>query len=91
MLIKINKMEELEKIFDFALTTNNNSVAVEISIPGKPGNSEFIVTKRENIRSKLYYYQKFYNENLINNKNENIKIISAGCGDTDFWEEGNEV
>lgn len=90
MLVKINTMNDLEEICKEALESDCNSLAVEISIPGREGNSEFIITKRHNIKSKLNYYKKFYNDNLINNKNENIKILSAGYGHADLWEEENE-
>lgn len=90
MLRKINTMKELEDICYEGLTSEDNSIAVEISIPGREGNSEFIITKRQNIKGKLNYYKKFYNENLVNVKNEAIRILSAGHGNVDFWEEKDE-
>lgn len=90
MLRKINTMKELEDICYEGLMSEDNSIAVEISIPGREGNSEFIITKRQNIKGKLNYYKKFYNENLVNVKNEAIRILSAGHGDVDLWEEKDE-
>lgn len=86
MLRKINTMKELEDICYEGLMSEDNSIAVEISIPGREGNSEFIITKRQNIKGKLNYYKKFYNENLVNVKNEAIRILSAGHGNVDLWE-----
>ena len=90
MLRKINTMKELEDICYEGLMSEDNSIAVEISIPGREGNSEFIITKRQNIKGKLNYYKKFYNENLVNVKNEAIRILSAGHGKVDLWEEKDE-
>ena len=90
MLRKINNMKELEDICYEGLMSEDNSIAVEISIPGREGNSEFIITKRQNIKGKLNYYKKFYNENLVNVKNEAIRILSAGHGNVDLWEEKDE-
>ena len=90
MLRKINTMKELENICYEGLMSEDNSIAVEISIPGREGNSEFIITKRQNIKGKLNYYKKFYNENLVNVKNEAVRILSAGHGNVDLWENENE-
>lgn len=90
MLRKINTMKELEDICYEGLMSEDNSIAVEISIPGREGNSEFIITKRQNIKGKLNYYKKFYNENLVNVKNEAIRILRAGHGNVDLWEEKDE-
>lgn len=90
MLRKINTMKELEDICYEGLMSEDNSIAVEISIPGREGNSEFIITKRQNIKGKLNYYKKFYNESLTNVKNEAIRILSAGHGNVDLWENENE-
>lgn len=90
MLRKINTIKELEDICYEGLMSEDNSIAVEISIPGREGNSEFIITKRQNIKGKLNYYKKFYNENLVNVKNEAIRILSAGHGNVDLWEEKDE-
>ena len=90
MLRKINTMKELEDICYEGLMSEDNSIAVEISIPGREGNSEFIITKRQNIKGKLNYYKKFYNENLVNVKNEAIRVLSAGHGNVDLWEEKDE-
>lgn len=85
MLKKINTMKELEDIFYEALKNHSQSVAVELTIPHQRY-TEFIVNRYSSIRNKLYYYQHTYNENLIHNKVDSIKIISAGYGDADFWD-----
>ena len=90
MLRKINTMKELEDICYEGLMSADHSIAVAISIPGREGNSEFIITKRQNIKGKLNYYKKFYNENLVNVKNEAVRILSAVHGNVDLWENENE-
>lgn len=88
MLRKVNNIQELEDVFNEALQNHAQSVAVELTIPNQRY-TEFIVNRYSSIRSKLNYYKKIYNENLVHNRNDRIKIISAGWGDTDFWEENN--
>lgn len=85
MLKKINHIDELENIFNEALKNHAQSVAVEVTIPGQK-DTEFIVNRYRSIKNKLFYYKKAYNELLENNRNKNIKIISAGYGDADLWD-----
>lgn len=42
MLVKINTMNDLEEICKEALKSDCNSLAVEISIPGREGNLSLI-------------------------------------------------
>lgn len=84
MLRKIEKMSELEDIFNEALKEHAQSVAVELTIPGQR-DTEFIVNRYKSIKNKLNYYKKTYKENLVHNKVPSIKILSAGYGDADFW------
>ena len=88
MLRKIEKMSELEDIFNEALKEHAQSVAVELTIPGQR-DTEFIVNRYKSIKNKLNYYKKTYRENLVHNKVPSIKILSAGYGDADFWEDKN--
>lgn len=84
MLRKIEKMSELEDIFNEALKTHAQSVAVELTIPGQK-DTEFIVNRYKSIKNKLNYYKRTYGGNLVHNKVPSIKILSAGYGDADFW------
>lgn len=84
MLRKIEKMSELEDIFNEALKTHAQSVAVELTIPGQR-DTEFIVNRYRSIRNKLNYYKRTYSEDLIHNKVPSIKIVSAGWGDADLF------
>ena len=85
MLRKIKTMTELENIFNEALENKEKSVAIEGTIPGQR-ETEFIVNRNRSIKNKLAYYKRTYGENLVHNKVPSIKILSAGYGDTDFWE-----
>lgn len=86
MLKKINNIQELEKIFNEAIKEKAQSVCVEVTIPFQR-DTEFIINKNKSIRNKLNYYKKIYGEDLVHTKNEHIKIVAAGYGDADLWEE----
>lgn len=86
MLKKINTMKELEDIFQQAIKEHAQSVAVELTIPGQK-DTEFIINRYRSIKNKLNYYKRTYGENLIHNKVASIKILSAGWGDADLWNE----
>lgn len=84
MLRKIEKISELEYIFNEALKEHAQTVAVELTIPGQR-DTEFIVNRYRSIRNKLNYYKRTYSEDLIHNKVPSIKIVSAGWGDADLF------
>lgn len=84
MLRKIEKISELEDIFNEALKEHAQTVAVELTIPGQR-DTEFIVNRYRSIRNKLNYYKRTYSEDLIHNKAPSIKIVSAGWGDADLF------
>ena len=52
-------------------------------------NTEFIVNRYRSIKNKLAYYKRTYGENLVHNKVPSIKILSAGYGNADLWEDKN--
>lgn len=84
MLRKIDKISELEDIFNEAIKEHAQTVAVELTIPGQK-DTEFIVNRYRSIKNKLNYYKRTYDENLIHNKVPSIKIVSAGYGDADLF------
>ena len=84
MLRKIEKISELEDIFNEALKEHAQTVAVELTIPGQR-DTEFIVNRYRSIRNKLNYYKRTYSEDLIHNKVPSIQIVSAGWGDADLF------
>ena len=84
MLRKIEKISELEDIFNEALKEHAQTVAVELTIPGQR-DTEFIVNRYRSIRNKLNYYKRTYSADLIHNKVPSIKIVSAGWGDADLF------
>ena len=89
MLRKIEKISELEDIFNEALKTHAQSVAVELTIPGQR-DTEFIVNRYRTIKNKFAYYKRTYGENLVHNKVPSVKILSAGYGNADLWEDKKE-
>lgn len=84
MLRKIDKISELEDIFNEAIKGHAQTVAVELTIPGQK-DTEFIVNRYRSIKNKLNYYKRTYGEDLVHNKVSSIKIVSAGYGDADLF------
>lgn len=84
MLRKIESMTELEDIFNEALKEHAQTVAVELTIPGQR-DTEFVINRYRNIKTKLGYYKRTFTEELVHNKVPSIRIISAGHGDADLW------
>ncbi|MFR3182177.1 MAG: hypothetical protein ACLTPN_00925 [Clostridia bacterium] len=84
MLRKIDKISELEDIFNEAIKEHAQTVAVELTIPGQK-DTEFIVNRYRSIKNKLNYYKRTYGEDLVHNKVSSIKIVSAGYGDADLF------
>lgn len=85
MLIKIEKMSELEAIFEEARKDHAQTIAVEITIPGQR-DTEFIINQNRSFRNKLNYYKRTYNDDLVHNKVPSIKIVSAGFGDANLFD-----
>ena len=85
MLTKIEKMSELENIFEEARKNHAQTIAVEITIPGQR-DTEFIINQNRSFRNKLNYYKRTYNDDLVHNKVPRIKIVSAGFGDADLFD-----
>lgn len=86
MLRKINNISELENIFNEALKEHAQTVAVELTIP-RQKDTEFVINRYRNIKTKLGYYKRTFGDNLVHNKVPDIKIVSAGYGDADLFNE----
>lgn len=67
--------EHLIKTFEEA-KANNQSVCVEVTIPGQ-NDTEYIINKHASIDNKLTYYLNTYNDNLEHNRNNEVKIVSV--------------
>lgn len=89
MLRKVNNMKELEDVLYDGLRAHAQSIAVELTIPGQK-DTEFVINKYSSIRNKISYYKRTYGEDLAHNRVPSIKILSAGYGDTDLWDNDNE-
>lgn len=85
MLRKVEKMSDVEDIFNEALREHAQTVAVELTIPGQR-DTEFIVNRYRSIKNKLNYYKRTYGDDLVHNKVSSIRIVSAGYGDADLFE-----
>ena len=67
--------KELTIIFMEA-KANKSDVCVEVTIPGQE-DTEYIVNKNISIDNKLDYYFQTYDDNLVHNHNEAIRIVNA--------------
>lgn len=67
--------EELKSAFELA-KYNKNAICVEIKMPGQKTN-ELIINDYSALDSKLEYYLKAYDENLVHSMNDRIKIVDA--------------
>lgn len=68
-------MQDLTHIFGIA-KENNSDVCIELTVPGRTG-SEFIIILNDNLDYKLNYYKDNYNDNLVLNRCEDIKILNS--------------
>ena len=78
----MSKKEQLIEVFNEAVQLFSDFVAVAIETRGSEG-IEIIINPRENLRDKLEYYKKAYNNDLVLNTFDGIKIISACSFDMD--------
>ena len=74
-------MTELEKCFDIAYDRAYPYVGVLIRMEGFE-EPELIINPFENIKTKLAYYKKAYNDNLTLKTFNGIKIIGCAYGDS---------
>lgn len=71
--------EELIEVFKIA-KENKNDIYVAVTIPGQQ-DVEYIVNKHKSLANKLEYYCNTYDENGTHCKNDQIRIVDAGCID----------
>lgn len=66
--------EKLMKIFEECERTRQG-VRIELTTPNN--DVEIVINTYQSLDYKKKYYDKFYNEDLVNVKNDKIKIIDA--------------
>lgn len=71
-------INDLEEIFKTA-KKDTLDVAIELTVPSRK-DTEIIIIKNGNLDYKLDYYKKNYTKNLVLNRCEDIKILSAKVG-----------
>ena len=59
--------EECERI--------RQGIRVELTMPN--GDIEVVINTYKSLEKKRRYYDKFFNDNLVNTKNDRIKIVDA--------------
>ena len=66
--------EKLMKVFD-ECERIRQGIRVELTMPN--GDIEVVINTYKSLENKRRYYDKFFNDNLVNTKNDRIKIIDA--------------
>jgi hypothetical protein len=74
------RLMELRDMMNLALMEDFPFVAVEIHIEGFPTN-EIIINRRDNIPSKLKYYEDAYDDDLIHKYSPSISIVDFDYAD----------
>ena len=72
-------IKDLKVCFDCAIKNKSDFIAVVIATEGVAGN-EIIINPNENLQSKLEYYKKAYNDDLILKTYNGIKIVGFAHG-----------
>ena len=67
-------MKDLEKTFKEAIDYSAKYIGVKIAMEGFP-KAEVIINQTKNFKTKLSYYKKAYNDNLILNTFNGIQIV----------------
>lgn len=73
-------IKDLEFCFHNAKRFRAKYIAVLVEMEGFP-KPELIINPNENIDSKLEYYKKTYDENLVHKYSKIVKIIGFSFGD----------
>lgn len=66
--------EKLMKVFEECERTRQG-IRVELTMPNN--DIEIVINSYKSLENKRRYYDKFFNDNLVNTKNDRIKIIDA--------------
>ena len=72
-----NRLIDLEYFFMFA-KNNGLDVGIKLQMPGQKDH-EIIMNYNSSIDTKLEYYKKTYDNNLVHKNCKEIKIIDAFC------------
>ena len=73
--------QDLELIFETAKQEGYSLIGVRIRTKGNISD-EVIINKKESFDNKLEYYRKSYNDNLVLNAYNGIRIVGIVYGNT---------
>ncbi|MGL5690295.1 MAG: hypothetical protein ACRDD8_05670 [Bacteroidales bacterium] len=79
MLQKLTNKDRLIRLFEDAYDDEANYIIIRIGTKGQE-ELETIIIHKDNFETKLEYYKKAYDENLVLNSYDGIRIV--GCGYT---------
>lgn len=66
--------EKLMKIFEECERTRQG-IRVELTMPN--GDIETVINTNQSLENKKRYYDRFFNDDLVNIKNDRIRIVDA--------------
>ncbi len=72
----MTKKEKLIELFEDAIVCDNEFVAIAVETKGND-EYEIIINPRENLENKLEYYRNSYNDDLVLNTYNGIKIVAG--------------
>lgn len=71
----MTRKEELNEVFEAAIKNEDDYIAIAVETHGNP-EWEIIINPIENYEQKLAYYQNAYNDDLVLNTYDGIRIAS---------------
>lgn len=78
----MTKKEKLTEIFNTAIINKNEYIAVAVETRGS-NDIEIIINPNSNFEKKLNYYTKSYNDDMVLNTYDGIKVVSVMAFDYD--------
>lgn len=78
----MSKKNQLMEVFADAMAVHNDFIAVSIETKGSTG-TEVIINPSCNFKTKMEYYQKAYDDDLILKTFDGIRIVGACSFDED--------
>jgi hypothetical protein len=78
----MTKKEKLTEILTAAIKNKNEYIAVAVETKGS-NDIEIIINPNSNFEKKLSYYTRSYNDDMVLNTYDGIKVVSAIAFDYD--------
>jgi hypothetical protein len=82
----MTKKEKITDIFNTAIINKNEYIAVAVETRGS-NDIEIIINPNSNFEKKLSYYTRSYNDDMVLNTYDGIKVVAAITFDYDMYVE----